>query len=78
MPSIMTGPKGELAYFQCKSIGKTRRAFALKGRFLREGTRGFAQLSVLPDNMNRAPDAGGADVTSDAGIQFLIQIADAR
>lgn len=78
MPSIMTGPKGELAYFQRKSIGPSRRAFALKGRFLREGTRNFARLSAFADNLNHAPDAAARDVTSDAGLTLLRRIADVR
>lgn len=78
MKIILTGPKGNLGYWDANARAVGQHAFGFQGRFKHESQRTFARLSAFAGNSNHAPKCHEGAVTSDLGLELLYAIAGAQ
>jgi hypothetical protein len=78
MRIILTGPQGNLGYWDAKPVSAGQHAFGFRGVFKHQNTCSFARLSAFAGNSNHAPSGQDAAVTSDLGLSLLHNIAGAR
>lgn len=78
MRIILTGPRGNLGYWDAKIAPAGQHAFGFRGLFKHQNICGFARLSAFGGNSNHAPSGQDAAVTSDLGLTLLHNIAGAR
>ncbi|MGC1496523.1 MAG: hypothetical protein WA790_12005 [Sulfitobacter sp.] len=78
MKIILTGPQGNLGYWDASARIVGKHAFGFKGHFKNEGQRAFARLSKFAGNSNHAPKGYEAAITSDLGLDLLHSIAQAQ
>ncbi len=78
MKIILTGPQGNLGYWDASARTAGQHAFGFQGRFKNEGERAFARLSAFAGNSNHAPNGHEGAITSDLGLDLLHVIAQAR
>lgn len=75
MKIILTGPQGNLAYWDAAARVAGGHAFGFKGHFKNEGQRAFARLSAFAGNSNHAPNGQEGAITSHLGLDLLHAIA---
>ncbi|MGJ8626678.1 MAG: hypothetical protein ACSHXB_06930 [Sulfitobacter sp.] len=77
MRIILTGPAGNLGYWEqgARAIGS--HAFGFQGRFKHQHLCSFARLSAFAGNSNHAPSGQDGAITSDLGLDLLYAIAGA-
>ncbi len=72
MAYIITGPKGDLVYWNATVEGA--RPFDFQGQFRRPQQQAFARSAVFAANGNHSPSCLGGAVTSDAAMDMLFDI----
>lgn len=77
MTIILTGPKGNLAYWAAQKSNDSTSAFGMQGRFRHARKCGFARLSAFGANGNHAPTGMEGAITTDLGLEMLFNIAGA-
>jgi hypothetical protein len=77
MRIILTGPKGNLGYWDASARTVGDHAFGFLGRFNHQNMCSFARLSAFAGNSNHAPSGHDSAVTSDLGLDLLYRIAGA-
>ncbi|MGJ8617468.1 MAG: hypothetical protein ACSHWS_11560 [Sulfitobacter sp.] len=78
MRIILTGPKGNLGYWDGSARVVGSHAFGFQGRFKHQNRCSFARLSAFAGNGNHAPTGHDAAVTSNLGLDLLNKIAGVR
>ena len=71
MRIILTGPQGNLGYWDAKAPMIGAHAFGFQGRFKHQETRAFARLSAFANNSNHAPKGHDGAITCDLGLDLL-------
>ncbi len=77
MRIILTGPKGNLGYFDAQTPKVGGHAFGFQGRFKHHARQSFAGQCGFATNNNHAPRGSEGAVTSDMGLDLLHRIAGA-
>lgn len=78
MNIIVTGPRGDLAYWAAHRPRHVKRAFGMQGRFRKPQLRSFARLPAFGANGNHAPTGMDGAVTSNLMFDLLFNIAGQR
>jgi hypothetical protein len=78
MMIVVTGPRGDLMYFNEETPTRGHHAFGMQGSFRGSEALAFTTVSGYAANANYAPEGMGGAITHDLGIDFLFRIAGAR
>ncbi len=78
MKIILTGPQGNLGYWDAKARVVGQHAFGFMGHFKNADYCVFARGTLFADNRNYAPMGCDGAVTCDLGLDMLYAIAGAK